>query len=215
MALSLLGLDWVESIRKADLALRRQLRDLPSLEAKSDELAALFDQVVRWNRRMDLTAARSPAELIDLYLADAAVLAMFASETDWVDVGCGGGAPGVVLAVLCPQLSLTLVEPRAKRVAFLRNALGTLDIDSARVLRGRSENLDAGSFDTAISRATLPPERWLSEGTRLARREVWVLLARDAAPALPQWRIDREVSYRWPLTSVRRRAVRYVPRRPA
>ena len=213
--LSLLGPGWIEPIRKADSELRRQLRDLPPLESKITDLAALLDQVVRWNRKIDLTAARSPAELVDLYLADAAVLSMFASNANWVDVGSGGGAPGVVLAALCPQLSLTLVEPRAKRVAFLRNALGVLDIDSARVLRRRSETLDTGSFDAAISRATLPPEQWLAEGTRLARREVWLLLARDAAPTHPQWRIDREVCYRWPLTSATRRAVRYAPRRPA
>jgi 16S rRNA (guanine527-N7)-methyltransferase len=171
-------------------------------------LGQLLELVLLWNRRVDLTAARSAEELVDLYLADAWVLA--ASDADdgssWIDVGSGAGAPGLVLQLLWPARALTLVEPRNKRVAFLRTAIGQLRLHT-QIEAERSESLRASACDVAISRATLPPEEWLAEGARLARQRVWVLLARGAAPSRPGWQATSEVDYEWPLTQVPRRAL--------
>jgi 16S rRNA (guanine527-N7)-methyltransferase len=178
----------------------------------SERLWALSNLVVEWNRRIDLTAARDSNELVDLMVADAAVLARTRPPPGerWVDVGSGAGAPGLALCVLAPQLRMTLVEPREKRVAFLRTALGTLDVSSVVVERRRSSELPSASADIAVSRATLPPRQWLEEGARLATRAVWVLLAREAPPSLAGWRIDRDEAYRLPLTGAERRIVRFV-----
>ena len=95
-------------------------------------LAELLDLARRWNVRINLTAARDPEQLVDLFVADAVLLAVLTGghglkrSPRWVDVGSGAGAPGLPLALLEPSLSVTLVEPRAKRVAFLRTALGSL-----------------------------------------------------------------------------------------
>lgn len=171
-------------------------------------LGQLLELVVLWNRRVDLTAARSADELVDLYLADAWVLA--ASDADdtasWIDVGSGAGAPGLVLQLLRPERAVTLVEPRAKRVAFLRTAKGQLRLDT-KIVGERSDALGAGCCAVAVSRATLPPEEWLAEGARLAQQRVWVLLARGAAPSRPGWQVTSEVDYEWPLTQVPRRAL--------
>lgn len=178
-----------------------------------DALSALFERVVEWNRRADLTAARSSEELVDLYLADAACLGatIEASASErWVDVGSGAGAPAIPLALLRPRISIELVEPRSKRVAFLRTLVGALELPNVRVTRARSEELGEARAVVAVSRATFPPEQWLGEGARLAEHAVWVLLARDDAPSRDGWRVERDLSYRWPLTGVARRAVRFV-----
>jgi 16S rRNA (guanine527-N7)-methyltransferase len=178
----------------------------------AERLAALCNLVVEWNRRIDLTAARDNDELVDLMVADAAILARAQPPPAerWVDVGSGAGAPGLALCVLAPQLGMTLVEPREKRVAFLRTALGTLDLPNVVVERRRSSELPSAIAEVAVSRATLPPRQWLEEGARLATRAVWVLLARDAPPSLAGWRIDRDEAYRLPLTSAERRIVRFM-----
>jgi 16S rRNA (guanine527-N7)-methyltransferase len=163
-----------------------------------------------WNERIDLTAARDPDELVDLLFADAAALLRDRAPSPgerWLDVGSGIGAPGVALALLAPDLAMTLVEPRAKRVAFLRtllHGLGRLDVA---VERSRSETLPDLSCDVAVSRATLPPPAWLREGARLATSEVWVLLARADAPATPGWDIAKSLTFHWPLTGKPRRAL--------
>ena len=170
--------------------------------------------VASWNERVDLTAARDPDELVDLLFADAAAVlgergARVESREAWLDVGSGMGAPGVALALFEPRLAMTLVEPRVKRVAFLRTLLHELGRADIGIERSRSETMTDGSCDVAISRATLPPAEWLKEGARLARHEVWVLLAREAEPAEPGWDIAKSFEYVWPLTGMTRRAVQY------
>jgi 16S rRNA (guanine527-N7)-methyltransferase len=173
------------------------------------QLAAYCELVVTWNQRVDLTAARSADELVDLLLADALAMASVLPGTDaerWLDVGSGVGAPGIPLALLTP-VRMTLVEPREKRVAFLRTAVGSLARPDILVTRTRSDTFADASCEVAVSRATLPPEQWLAEGARLATRCVWLLLAKAGLPEVAGRRILADVRYRWPLTGAERRAV--------
>jgi 16S rRNA (guanine527-N7)-methyltransferase len=211
MALSQLGAGFATLVARGlepfDLPLAGAARERLVVQA-----ATFLDRAVAWNARIDLTSARHPEELVDLLFADAAAIVgsgLVRSTERWVDVGSGIGAPGLSLALLMPGLEVTLVEPRAKRVAFLRTVLASLDPLPVRVVRSRSETLPAASFDVAVSRATLPPDEWLREGVRLARQRVWVLLARGDAPEHGDWEVARDVAFRWPLTGRERRVVAF------
>ena len=174
---------------------------------------AWLDRLQEWNARIDLTAARSPEELVDLMLADALVLSGHVPrQSRVVDVGTGAGAPGLALALLRPDLKVTLVEPLGKRAAFLRTALGAASRADVSIDRARGESL-AGrrAWDIAVSRATLAPAAWLELAVTLAAPggSVWVLLARDEAPVHARARAEEDLTYVWPLTGAARRAVRY------
>ena len=180
----------------------------------AEQLRAWLSELVRWNKTHDLTAARSPGELSDLMLADALVLSQIVPPSaSVVDVGSGAGAPGLPLALLRPDLRVTLVEPLQKRVAFMRLViakLGRLDVN-LEDKRGDAVAASGRPFDVAVSRATLPPPEWLALGARLVkeRGEVIALLAQDPPPddaALEK--LDR-IDYRWPSTDVQRTLVRY------
>lgn len=208
MALTTHGANWRTRIEKVWTALAGEQ---PLADSFAERLCQLLDLTVTWNGRVDLTAARDSDELVDLNLADAVVLAC-ASEplemgSSWLDVGSGAGAPGVPLALIRPELSFRLCEPRDKRVAFLRTSLAALNRSDVKVERCRSSELKAAMCDVAISRATLPPDQWLPEGARLAKSGVWVLLARGEAPVLEGWSLAFERTYMWPLTGVSRRAL--------
>jgi 16S rRNA (guanine527-N7)-methyltransferase len=175
---------------------------------------AWLERLQEWNARIDLTAARSPEELVDLMLADALVLSgRMAPQSRVVDVGTGAGAPGLALALLRPDLKVTLVEPVGKRAAFLRTALGAAGRADVTIERVRGEAL-AGrhAWDVALSRATLGPKAWLDLAVTLAAPggSVWVLLAKDEAPVNPRAQAEEDVAYTWPLTGAARRAVRYL-----
>jgi len=187
----------------------------PSLPRSSSTLSQRLEQwaslVCDWNQRIDLTAARSADELVDLLVADAAMIAreLTVATGAWVDVGSGAGAPGLPMAVLVPELAVTLVEPKVKRVAFLRTVAGELERPDVRVLRNRADELAPLQFSDAVSRATLAPTDWLAAGARLATERVWVLVANDEPPTLTQWALELDRTYTWPLTGARRRLLRY------
>lgn len=179
-------------------------------DAARQQLVSWLDLVVAWSERVDLTAARDNETLADLLLADAALLASTQVTGSIIDVGSGVGAPAIPLAILSPGSTVTLVEPRERRAAFLRTSCGALNRPDIRLLRTRSMEVQTGVAELAISRATLPPPLWLREGARLAQRAVWVLLGQDEPPALSSWHADLDLSYDWPITGGRRRAVRFV-----
>jgi 16S rRNA (guanine527-N7)-methyltransferase len=194
-------------------------------------LTSWLELMMAWNAKVDLTAARGPEELVDLMVADALVLARLEGQgARVVDVGSGAGGPGLALALLRPDLRVTLVEPLQKRVAFLRTAAGhvlpvpgsagSLSAGSLKVVRARGEDLLGGVaasgeniFDAAMARATLAPLPWLTLGAQLAPSGVvTVLLAREPPPALPQWAVVHDETYVWPLTGAERRMVRFARR---
>jgi len=178
-------------------------------------LATWLDLLATWNARVDLTAARSSNELVDLMVADALVLSTHIPEAARVvDVGTGAGAPGLALAVLRPDLRVTLVEPLAKRGAFLRTVLGTLSLEHV-TLDGRKGDATAkqhpNGWDVALARATLAPAAWLELAADLVNDagSAWVFLAKDPSPTSAAFALAEEVPYRWPLTGADRRLARY------
>ncbi|MGZ3421574.1 MAG: 16S rRNA (guanine(527)-N(7))-methyltransferase RsmG [Polyangiales bacterium] len=165
-----------------------------------DQLAGWLELVKTWNRKIDLTAAKTDDDLAELGVLDAFQIAGRIARDGGgiVDVGSGFGAPGMAVAILRPDLEVKLVEPLGKRATFLRHVIGSLGLGArVEVLETRGEAVaDAGmTFDTAISRATLSPAAWVELGARLAPEgEVVALLARDPIPEIPgravAWKVD-------------------------
>jgi 16S rRNA (guanine527-N7)-methyltransferase len=83
-----------------------------------------------------------------------------------VDVGSGAGLPGIPLALARPALSMTLLEPLARRVSFLDEVVATLRLD-VEVLRARAEDVAVPRWDVVVARAVAPLERLLALADRL------------------------------------------------
>jgi 16S rRNA (guanine527-N7)-methyltransferase len=125
-----------------------------------------FELLLRWNERINLTGAQSLAVLAEEHFPDSLALArLVPHQAALVDIGSGGGLPALPFAILRPDVPLTLVEPRAKRVAFLGQAVRELGL-RASVLPQRLEAV-AGQFAVAASRATFAPGEWRQLGQRL------------------------------------------------
>jgi len=180
-------------------------------QATYSTLINWLDLLRQWNRKIDLTAARTDDELFDLFLADAVVLHRARLElgpsSQWVDVGSGAGAPGLAMAILDPSLHIELAEPNVKRVAFLRQVIGRLGLTSVTVRRARAEELPAAMADDAVSRATFAPESWLAQGLPLATQRLWMLLARESWVPSSECTVVYDRTYQWPLTQVNRRVI--------
>jgi 16S rRNA (guanine527-N7)-methyltransferase len=110
----------------------------------SDHQLGLFqiylDELVLWNKRMNLTGAKSPARMvIELFLDSLVPSAMIPSKTTLLDAGSGAGLPGLPLKILNPNLEVHLLESRAKRVSFLRQVVRLMGLAGIEVIQGRIE----------------------------------------------------------------------------
>jgi 16S rRNA (guanine(527)-N(7))-methyltransferase RsmG len=85
-------------------------------------LGAYLDLLAEWSARVNLTGARSAGERVRLLVAPVLPALPHLQGASLLDVGSGNGSPGLVLGLLRPDLELTLLEPRQKRWAFLREA---------------------------------------------------------------------------------------------
>lgn len=134
-------------------------------------LARFTELLLEWGARINLTGARSVAELCTEHFADAfPLIPLLPRSGRWIDVGSGAGLPGIIIAVVRPDLSGTLLEPIQKRRAFLNAAIRTLGLDGVSVGRDRLDDHAARvgcSYDVAVSRAVFPLPQWLELGRSL------------------------------------------------
>jgi len=123
-------------------------------QGKLGDYVALLD---KWNRTHNLTAIRDPAQMITHHLLDClAVLAHLPAGPGVraIDVGSGGGLPGVPLAIARPRWRVTLIDSNRKKAAFLGQAAIELPLANVEVVAGRVEDyVPRTGFDVVISRA--------------------------------------------------------------
>jgi 16S rRNA (guanine527-N7)-methyltransferase len=127
-----------------------------------DQLLAYQALIAQWNKVYNLTAVRGPAEMLTHHLLDSlAAVPPLLRHTQGqaaavLDVGSGGGLPGVVLAITCPQLTVHCVDTVAKKAAFVQQVAASLKLPNLCGIHARVESLraDAGQgYDLVCSRA--------------------------------------------------------------
>ena len=115
-------------------------------------LLGLVGLLHKWNRAYNLTAIRSPEEMVSRHLLDSAAVLPFVTASQLLDVGAGPGFPGLVLAILRPELAVTLLDSNGKKVRFQRQAVMELGLTNVTPVQARVETFEE-PFDQVISRA--------------------------------------------------------------
>jgi 16S rRNA (guanine527-N7)-methyltransferase len=136
----------------------------------AERLERFADLLLKWNRKVNLTAVTDPAELAEKHLVDSlALLRLLDEERTLLDVGSGGGLPGIPLAVARADLHVTCCDAAARKVAFLKAAAAALQLDLRAVAvraRGEPEREGLARAELVVSRALADPGRWLPLGVR-------------------------------------------------
>jgi 16S rRNA (guanine527-N7)-methyltransferase len=123
----------------------------PEQERKLLDYLALLH---KWNKVYNLTAVRDPEQMVSHHLLDSLAVLPHLWPQRWLDVGCGGGLPGIVLAVMRPEWSFTLLDSNSKKTGFVQQAAIELGLRNVQVQCGRVEQWrPEEKYDGIISRA--------------------------------------------------------------
>jgi len=161
----------------------------------ADRLLAYLDLLQRWNKTYNLTAVRDPQDMLVQHLFDClAVVGPLRREAGssgrLLDVGSGGGLPGVVIAAVCPQWQVVCVDTVGKKAAFVRQVAAELRLTNLQAEHARVEQLAPGGFDVVVSRAFASLADFVSlTRTQLSPHGVWLAMKgkqpADELAALP------------------------------
>lgn len=140
-----------------------------------DQFLTYLPELIRWNRKINLTGFRDESEIVIKFFLDALtplVMEGRACGVKWIDIGTGAGSPGLPLKIVRPDLEMTLVEPVEKKVTFLHHIIGLLGLSQVTVIHDRIESLRGEKWDQAydllIARG-LDPTFVLKKGACIVR----------------------------------------------
>lgn len=166
---------------------RTWLEALPGVDGsavlKLERLAALLGHE---NQRQNLVAQTSLASIWQRHFADSAQLLTFVprgTSLSWLDLGTGAGFPGLVVAILRPDLRITLVESRRRRVEWLDRIVTELALVRVEVRGVRVEDLSPAKFDVISARAFAPLARLLDLSARFSTADTLWLLPKGRSAA--------------------------------
>lgn len=208
-----------EAIQHASAELEVQLSDVQA--GKLTDFAGLL---TKWNRVHNLTARHSPAKILSHHLLDSLSIVpelrriAAGRPVRILDVGAGGGLPGVPIAIAMPEVQVTAIDRVQKKTAFIQQAGVELGLRNIEAVHGRVEDYGAAQFDVIVSRAFAAlAEMVRLTGHLVARGGCWAAM-KGAHPAeeisaLPST-VDlvRAVKLRVPLLGAERHLVVLRPR---
>jgi len=176
---------------------RVALRRLSLEPATAERLESYLDTLAEWSRRVNLTGARTPDERVSRLVEAVWPLVEIVPAGRLIDVGSGNGSPGLVLALARDDLDVTLIEPRARRWAFLREALRRAG-RRADVWRARHDGYTGPPAATVTIRALAlplpelaplvePDGRLVAVGARPPLAGPFVASLTESRPAVAVW----------------------------
>lgn len=140
-----------------------------------DKLMSYLTLLQKWNKVYNLTAIRDPKEMLIKHLLDSLAVVPHIEGKRIIDVGTGGGVPGIPLAICFPEKQIDLLDSNSKKTRFLIQAKAELDLKNTQVIHSRVEEYNPESlYDGVISRAFAAMEDMLYWTNHLIPNEgVW------------------------------------------
>lgn len=132
------------------------LKYFPNLtERQREQFAALLPLYEEWNAQINVISRKDMEHFYEHHVLHSLAIAKvmeFASMTEVLDVGTGGGFPGVPLAIMFPDARFTLIDSIGKKIKVVNDVIGRLGLTNSKAMQIRAEQLD-GEYDFVVSRA--------------------------------------------------------------
>ena len=181
--------------------LKQGIKDL-QLELNDEQVEKLLDYLAllnKWNSVYNLTSVRDPMQMVTLHVLDSlAAVPSFKDATNVLDVGAGGGLPGMVLAISRPDMKVSMIDTVHKKTAFLNQVKAELELANVTVYTKRVEQLEVKTkFDVITSRAFADLSDFVNWSGHLLEEGGQFIALKGTAPAeererLPEpWKVQK------------------------
>jgi len=167
--------------------------DLPLWAAQREQLMDYLALMAKWNGVYNLTSLRDPMQMVTHHLLDSlAAVSAFEGAKNVLDVGAGGGLPGIVLAIARPDMQVSLIDTVHKKTAFLTQVKAELGLKNVTVYTMKVQELKAGPFDVITSRAFADLSDFINWSGHLLAEGGKFIALKGTAPADEQERLPGE-----------------------
>lgn len=152
-----------------------------------DQFATHALELIEWTTKTNLTSITDPLEIaVKHFLDSIAPAPIIPPDASLLDIGSGGGFPGIPLKILMPSLSVTLIDASRKKVSFLKHVIRMLDLDNIEACHVRAEDLSGNNifektYDVIISRALSSTVNFVQMSLPLLTKEGFIIAMKGRA----------------------------------
>ena len=155
---------------------------------KTDQFAIYAEELIKWNKKINLTAIIDPREVAVKHFIDSVAPAQIIPPfCSMLDIGSGGGFPGIPLKIMIPSLSVTLIDASQKKINFLKHVIRILKLKNIEALHARAEDLNmrcsrTEGFDVIVCRALFSLEVFVMKALPLLAKDGIIIALKGKAP---------------------------------
>lgn len=143
-----MAVDLREQLEQGCQALSIDLSDI-----QQQQLLDYVALMAKWNKVYNLTSVRDPAEMLSRHIIDSLAILPYLDAPSLLDVGTGGGLPGIPAAIARPDCAVTLLDSNSKKTRFLQQVKAELGLSNVTVVHGRVEQVSLPQFAIITARA--------------------------------------------------------------
>lgn len=170
-------------------------------QQQQEQLLGYLALLFKWNAVYNLTSVRDPMQMMTHHILDSlAAVPSFAGAANVLDVGAGGGLPGMVLAISRPDMKVSMIDTVHKKTAFLTQVKAELELANVTVYTKKVQELEvAAKFDVITSRAFADLSDFVNWSGHLLAEGGQFIALKGTAPPEEQERLPGE----WKVTELR------------
>lgn len=162
--------------------LKKGLKELslPHSEEQVRAFMTYLSELKKWNKAYNLTSLKTDEDIVIKHFLDSLLYlkAIPPGEVSLVDVGSGGGFPGIPIKIIRPEIAMYLVEPSRKKAGFLRHIISVLGLQGIEVVEKRIEEIKSLMVDVAVTRALFDIKDFCRKAIPLLKERGWLIVSK-------------------------------------